>query len=96
MTNINDLGLPPAWPVLYADRSVYTHQRSRGWYDHDGSYYLYEESDKWPRVYTAHREMTAADLGLPLGQWDYEWLESIYGAASEYYPDPYFWLGADK
>jgi hypothetical protein len=25
------------------------------------------------------REMTAADLGLPLGQWSVEWLTDMYG-----------------
>lgn len=49
------------------------------------------------------REMTAADLGLPLPQWDADWLNATYGPCPpalwkwlERPPASYaFWLGAD-
>jgi hypothetical protein len=51
----------------------------------------------WHEHFRLHREMTAADLGLPLMQWTVQWLLDHYiwqqplsksGADS-------FWLGAD-
>jgi hypothetical protein len=33
----------------------------------------------WYDNYRIGREMTAADLGLPLGQWAIEWLRDAYG-----------------
>jgi hypothetical protein len=56
----------------------------------------------WHEHFRLHREMTAGDLGLPLGQWPSEWLRSTYGRRPialrdwlERQPDaPYaFWLG---
>jgi hypothetical protein len=47
-----------------------------------------------------HREMTAADLGLPLPQWTREFVCYLYGDdwfnrtyAEWLRPPPYFWLG---
>jgi hypothetical protein len=90
VTNINDMGLPQGLPELA------------------GSYGII----RWPQDYdnappgennNRAREMTAADLGLSLQQWDPEWLTDMYGLCpwriwkSLLDTDaPYsFWLGAD-
>ena len=49
--------------------------------------------------YQINRVMTADDLGLPLSQWDWDWLTDMYGDGRSHRawssPDaPYaFWLG---
>jgi hypothetical protein len=94
VSNINGLGLPQGLPEMQ------TGTPRADWWNIDPAKYpgglRFWEDIQRPR------EMTAEDLGLPLGQWSVEALESLYGDLADWFfsyspPDaPYsFWLGAD-
>jgi hypothetical protein len=93
MSDITHMGLPQGLPEMTptqvndAARQMWTH----GW------------NPPPKRTPPPAREMTAADLGLSLQQWDPEWLTDMYGVCPwrVWKPlldtnAPYsFWLGAD-
>jgi hypothetical protein len=106
MSDITHMGLPQGLPEIPG--GVMSGQQR---YSYDPALNSrYQGDNQWAQSWNPPpkrtpppaREMTAADLGLPLMQWSYTWLEQAYGldwrALSEAAaPDaPYsFWLGAD-
>lgn len=105
MTNINDLGLPQGLPELPPGSAEWWSDFCRNRRSACQVYRTPEDDQFYDPSGT--RLMTAEDLGLPLDEWDWEWLTDMYGGPRSPYSmwlnsqlfasdAPYsFWLGAN-